>query len=152
MAILLKDSNGVPIPQVMNKEGTGFIALKGEDNGAYTVVYRGTYEIVSTVIAAGQSLSGVVQNKGFKYITIVMPPSWTAANLTFQGSADGTNFYNVFMDGTEVEEVAAAGRCIVMNTNALALTSLPYFKIRSGTSGNPQNQAAERTLTVIMSY
>ena len=80
---------------------------------------------------------------------IFMPDTWTAASLTFQTSLDGTTWFNVIgVDGTEVTKTAIASQYIALDTqNFMGIG--PYFRIRSGTSGTPVNQGAERVLTLM---
>jgi hypothetical protein len=83
-----------------------------------------------------------------------MPAAWTAAGLTFQASLDGINYFNVFDDGTtagtfvETTWTAAASQYQIVAAPA-KWVGVRWLKIRSGTSGVPVNQAAERTLTIV---
>ncbi len=143
------------MPQYRSMDDTAYEKLKGVDGAAFAAVLRGYYTTASATIMSGQSVSTVVSNPGYKYFTIIMPGAWDAANLAFQGSVDNTNYYDVYMDGSMVVELAAASRVIVLNVNALALTSLPYIRIKSVSTSNPAtpvNQTANRTLTIVMSY
>ena len=97
-------------------------------------------------IASGASLSGAIHLHNQRLFAIVMPSSWTAANLTFQGSHDGSTYFDVYNDaGTEVTVVAAASRFIII-ASPVALLGLQRLKVRSGTSGSPVNQGADRAL------
>ncbi len=97
------------------------------------------------VIANGASLSSAVQIRAGLLSVIEMPAAWTAANLTFQSSGDGTNYMNVYDDaGTEVTVTADASRRIQLSPSDWA--GIQYLKVRSGTSAVAVNQAAERTL------
>lgn len=109
-------------------------------------------ETTTAVIANGASLSGEIDLQGFSLQAIVMPSAWTAANLTFQASdTSGGTFNNVHDDaGAEVTVTAAASRCIGLDAVARELDGLRYVKVRSGTSGTPVNQGAERTLTLLL--
>lgn len=106
----------------------------------------------TAVIANAASLSAEVDLEGFKLIAIEMPAAWTAANLTFQASSvTGGTFANVHDDaGVEVAVTAAASRVIGLDATLPDLTAIRFLKIRSGTSGVPVNQGAERTLTLIL--
>jgi len=114
-------------------------------------------EVVSSFkvnIASGSSLSGEVLldnsvPRGKRLFAIVMPSSWTAANLTFQASIDGTTYNNLYdYNGSEVTVTAAASRYIVLDP--LTFAGVAGVKIRSGTSGTPVNQGADRTLTLVV--
>lgn len=107
---------------------------------------------INVTISSGQSLSGALDIGGInvEIIGIVMPVAWTAANLTFQVSADGTTFQNLYDDGgNELMVAAGAGRTIGLHSDvSRALGRFRYLKVRSGTSGTPVNQAADRTITL----
>jgi hypothetical protein len=102
----------------------------------------------SVTIANGQALSTVADLRGLgQVITVIMPSTWTAAALTFQASIDGANFFDVRYNGAEVMDSAPpVSKWIAFDPAVFAAAR--YLKIRSGTSGTPVNQAAERTLTL----
>lgn len=111
----------------------------------------GHIEYDDAVIAASGNLSSAVQIDGGKHIGLIMPSAWTAAGITFQVSMDGINYSNLYDDaGAEVAIVAAASTAIALD-GALKEALMPWkhLKLRSGTSGTPVAQAAERTITVI---
>ncbi len=100
-------------------------------------------------ITSGGALSGSVHLHNQRLFAILMPAQWDAANLTFQGSVDGTNFSEVYDDnGNEVTVQAAAGRFVVLSSPLMFL-GLQRIIIRSGTVGVPVNQTADRLLTLI---
>jgi hypothetical protein len=102
----------------------------------------------SAVIANGQSLSAAFDLGDCSPILLQMPATWTAADLTLQCAADGTNFGNVYdKDGNEYTIKAAASAVIILDL--ADMLGLGLLKLRSGTAGTPVNQAAERTITVI---
>lgn len=105
------------------------------------------FERIAT-IAAGSSLSTAINVGNRVPVGMRMPSGWTTAVLTFQGSVDGTNFYDLYDDGgNEISATVAANRAVVLS--ASAFPSFPYLKIRSGTSSAPVNQAADRVITVM---
>jgi hypothetical protein len=94
-----------------------------------------------TTISNGTALSPAVLAAG-KLTGIQMPAAWTAADITFQGSVDGVTFYDMFdSTGTEVDLTVAASRYVAINP---PIEVSPYIKVRSGTTGTPVNQAADR--------
>ncbi len=113
---------------------------------------EGQYTIKTAIIESGENLSNTIDLRGYKFYGIIMPSSWTTANLTFQGSYDGISYYDVYMDGVEVVESAQAGRLQVINANLFAIATLPFLKIRSGTSSTPVAQGAQRTISILCSY
>jgi hypothetical protein len=108
--------------------------------------------IKTATIALGASLSGAISLQGFKFFAIEMPASWDAANLSFQGSIDGTTYKELQIDGSPVLEVVAADKIYAVNTNAFALATMPFLKVRSGTLATPVNQTAERQIRIYGSY
>ena len=101
---------------------------------------------VTATIAKDASLSDAVELRGGDLIRINMPAAWTAADLTFQvDDGDGT-FRNLWMEwGWELWFDAAASLSIELSVFA-RFQGLTRLKVRSGTSGAPVNQAAEREI------
>lgn len=103
---------------------------------------------LEATIASSGSLSDVIDVRGTTLTGYIMPSAWTAADVTFQGSVDGTNFFNLHDQfGNEIKHVVDASRFIALNPSDLA--SVRFFKIRSGTSAAAVNQAAERKITIV---
>jgi len=101
----------------------------------------------TAAIAASANLSEAVLVDGAAIVGIVMPATWTAANLTFQVSVDGTTYNNLYDQfGTEVNVPASTSRYI--QTNPADFEGFVYIKVRSGTSGTPVTQAAQALLTL----
>lgn len=102
----------------------------------------------TVTILSGQSLSGPGYIGAGQLVAIQMPAAWDAADLTFQGSVDGTNFFNLFDGGgNEVDFQAAASEQITVDKFRGAI----WIKVRSGTSGTPVNQTANRVITLQVS-
>lgn len=107
---------------------------------------------MAAVIASGQSLSGALDFGALVLSRIDMPAEWTAAALTFQVSADGVTYVNLYDEsGNEVTVASAA----VVASRGIALSwinygSIRYLKVRSGTSALPVAQGADRTLTLVL--
>lgn len=109
-----------------------------------------------TTIASGASLSSAISLQsnattycGLRIFGIIMPSEWTSANLTFQVSADGVTYQNLYdANGTEITVVAGASRTIQLDPAVFA--AIPYIKVRSGTSGTAVNQGAARTIGLIL--
>lgn len=111
-------------------------------------------------ISNGGSLSLPVPIQDHVLVGLQLPAAWTAAALTFQaaqgvGKGDGTGTWGDVYDdsGTEVTIAAAAvvaGRVIVNAAILEKLAVLPAIRIRSGTSGAPVNQAADRDIVLLL--
>ena len=107
----------------------------------------------TATIAKDASLSDAVEIAGYHYMGIVMPAAWTtSATLTFQVSADGTTYQNLYDDSGAEVTVSGVAASISISLDALALKLAPwnYIKIRSGTASSAVNQAAARSITVIL--
>lgn len=103
---------------------------------------------VTTTIAAAASLSPAIDLTTKRLAGIIIPSSWSAANLTMQVSPDGTNWSDLYDSvGTEYTITAAASRAIIVPLHDMI--GFRYIKIRSGTAGTPVNQTDARTLTLI---
>lgn len=104
---------------------------------------------LTVTILSGASISDVIPTGARVPIGIVMPAAWTAANLTFQASADGgTTWVNLYTsDGTELTVTASTSRYITLDPNTWV--GVNHLKIRSGTSGSAVNQSADRALTLV---
>lgn len=103
---------------------------------------------LTATISNGQAITASIYLRDQPLVAIQMPASWTAANLTFQGSNDGTTFFDVYnLDGDEYTVTAAASRYIVLSPFEFQWAR--YIKIRSGTTGTPVNQSADRTIVLV---
>ena len=105
-------------------------------------------ETKTATIENGGSLSGAVDLGGRKLVAIVMPAAWDAADLTFQASPDGVNYFDVY-DGSAERTVEVAADYY----SALAIgdwVGIRWLKVRSGTSGTPVAQTLESVLTLVV--
>jgi hypothetical protein len=103
--------------------------------------------VKTATIANGTSLSAAVDLTGLTLVGIQMPSAWTAADLTFEASTDDGTYDDVYDGALEYSVSAAASRFIRIAPSDLV--SAQYLKVRSGTSGTPVNQLAERAITLI---
>ncbi len=108
------------------------------------------WESVSIGIDSGTAITAGINFGGFRLFSIVMPDAWTAANITFQMSPDGGSTWANLKDkdGNEINAVAGASDCIVLDHTLFA--SFQHLRLRSGTSNTPVNQAAVRTVRLIL--
>lgn len=122
---------------------------------AQMTVTSGSPETATATIANGAALSDAVFVDG-RLTGLITPAAWTAAGITFQGSVDGSSFYDIYDDALEttaVERTIAAGNVGTDRFLALALidwTAFAYVKVRSGTTGSPVNQGAQRVVTLVL--
>lgn len=108
------------------------------------------FSVPAVLIANGTSLSAVLEVGPGELVGIIVPNGWTAAGLSFQGSVDGTNFFNLYDNfGAEITvAVPVTTGCLLAWDPSVKCTV--YLKIRSGTLGTPVNQGADRTLTAVI--
>lgn len=106
-----------------------------------------TSYVVSVAIASGAALSGAIDLGEGRAVFVQLPAAWTAANLSFQVSADGVTWADLYdRDGQEYVAQAAAGRAILLPITDFV--GIRHLKIRSGAAAAPVNQGAARTLTL----
>lgn len=97
---------------------------------------------INTAITASINLEGRI------LVGVYMSAAWTPAGLSFQGSSDGATWYDVHTDAAELTATAAAG--IYVAFDPVNLWGITFLKVRSGTSGTSVNQAAARTLILML--
>lgn len=100
----------------------------------------------STSIGNGQSLSSPIDLQGKRLSHIMIPSAWTTGNITFQVSTDGKTYGDYYdASGTEyTATVGGASRTILLPF--ADFIGVQFVKLRSGTTGTPVNQAAERII------
>ena len=108
--------------------------------------------VVTATIANGESLSGAVDltEQGKRLLGIQMPAAWTEAGLTFQASAGGSTYVDLYMGAAELAIPTVVASSFVILPSANDFLGLRYLKIRSGTTGTPVNQGAARTLQLVL--
>ncbi len=102
---------------------------------------------LEVTIPSGTALTGTERIDGYKIVAIQMPSAWTAAALTFQAKArEGADLAELYDGNTVRSETVAVDRYIQLATPIQAQS----VRVRSGTSGTPVNQAADRILTLFL--
>jgi len=101
------------------------------------------------VIANGESLSDAIDLGSARLGGLYLGAGWTAADLTFQASFDGINFFDLYdASGAEVTVDADESRAIALD--AALFRPFRRLKLRSGTAAAAVAQAAERTITLAL--
>lgn len=104
----------------------------------------------TATIANGASLSGVIDCGRARLAKINMPAAWTAASITFQTSADGTTWRDLYdSTGTEYSVTVAANRSIIIPIADFAGSK--FLKLRSGASAAAVVQLGDRVLELVLS-
>jgi hypothetical protein len=106
---------------------------------------------IQVTIANSASLSEAGKFYGNTLIGILMPAAWTSASLSFQGSIDGTNFYDLY-DSTGTEKTCTAGASRILLFPPQDWFGVEWIKVRSGTSAAAVNQGADRVITLLLGY
>lgn len=107
--------------------------------------------LADVTIANNESLSDGVKLYGNTLIGIIMPASWTAAVLSFQGSVDGGTTYYDLYDSTGTEKtVATVGTSRIIMLPPQDWFAIDAIKVRSGTTGSAVNQGGARTIQLIL--
>lgn len=107
-----------------------------------------------TKILSGQSLSGEIDVRGLSVAGVIFPAAWTAADLSFQAAdVSGGTFGEILTDpgsgtGTALALDGAAGQVSLFTLPNL-FDGISFIKVRSGPSGVPVNQGADRALIIL---
>ena len=103
-------------------------------------------------ISNGTALSSGVPFGAKMLVGIAMSAGWDAAVLSFQVSYDGGTTYQemVTSAGTAIGYTVAANQFIAVDPTLWRGVNM--VKVRSGTSGTPVNQTADRILNLITGY
>jgi hypothetical protein len=99
-------------------------------------------------VSADNDLSdGVYIGPLFSLVGIRPPAAWDAAGVAFQVSWDGVT-YDILRDdaGTEITKTVVAGQPRELDSSEFK-TAI-WIKVRSGTSGSPVTQTADRVFTL----
>ena len=108
-----------------------------------------TVDKKTATIANAGTISNAIDLEGYPLTALHMPAAWDTAVISFLSAPtiDGT-YQPVYVDGIELTEPVAAGRCCPISSNAVALASLRFIKLRSGVAGAEVAQTAERVITL----
>ena len=108
--------------------------------------------MLETTIANGESLSGLVELGTLTLVGIEIPADWTAANLTLQTTNEsGGTLVDVYDKAGNEYTITVGGTSRFIALDKSDLQGIGRFiKLRSGTSGTPVNQGADRVLKLIV--
>ena len=119
------------------------------DRGTGLPVESAEAGIATTTIAAAAALGAAVDLDRQRLHRIMLPGDWTAAALSFQASADGQTYADLYDGSGEVviaAGIAAAGRAIVVDP--AIFYGIRFLKVRSGTAAAAVAQGGARSLTL----
>lgn len=104
----------------------------------------------SVTILNGASLSGASADlAGNVLVAVITDSAWDTNAMTFQGSLDGTNWFNIFNGGTEYSLAAIVASTFFAVDRDL-FVGARYVKVRSGTSGAAANQNGDAVVTLVI--
>jgi hypothetical protein len=112
------------------------------------VVQNNEAQSWAVVIANGASVSDEVELGPYVLCGIIMPAAWTAADLSYQVRGHTTGWVDMCLDGDELTDAAAADQYVIVDPADFA--GARFLRIRSGTTGTPVAQGAERTLVLVV--
>jgi hypothetical protein len=96
-------------------------------------------------------ISNVIDLSGYAAVVgLIMPPDWTPAGVTIEGSPNGTDFYPMYegMAPTIVSFSVPPGSLIAINPNRLRCCKA--MRLLSGTRGKLVPQGASREFGVVV--
>lgn len=109
---------------------------------------------VDFIFHQGASVSDPRDVGGFDPIALHFQLPWSTANITFLAAEKLDGTYSGVYGPTGVEAMATIGtgaRVVLLSSGTLAdLRGLRYMKLRSGTEVLPVNQAADRTVRMLV--
>lgn len=105
---------------------------------------------LTVTIANGQSLSDAADLKGLPLVGVILPAGYDTADLSFQGSMDGSTFANIYgRDGTELSLTgAAASRYYLLPPSVVP--GFRHVKVRSGLAASPVSQTGDAIITLVV--
>lgn len=103
------------------------------------------------IIGGSSSLSQAARVSGLRVLGMITPASITGGSVwTFQGSLDGTNFFNIFDTAGNELNCGAQAVSQYYQFGPNFLPGLYSIKVRSGTAGAPVVQTVQISLTLVL--
>ncbi len=151
-AVLAKLNAGLALTAGAAVIGKIIQQVGGSDVSASNPVPVGGAQIATATatIASGTSLSSATDLGTGRLVGIIIPAAWTTAAITFQGSADGVTYFDLYDDA--IERTIASGSVVASRFIALPIADwlmVRAVKIRSGSAASPVNQPADRIVTLV---
>lgn len=106
------------------------------------------YLTFGATVPNGAALSEAIDLRGYEPLAVQMPAAWTAAGLSFEVSDDGVNFADLYNTSGEYTLTVATDRAVALSTPN-ELSGFQFIKVRSGTTGTPVNQGADRLIKIL---
>ncbi len=115
-------------------------------------------ENILTVTMANNVPSIVIDKSHYKNMLIIMPATWTAADITFTVSSTKTGSFSKLVHAEidtapkelRLKDPLANQAIAITGKMEEVLEACPYIKLRSGTFDVPIAQGAARTFIIIL--
>ena len=103
-------------------------------------------------IPSGTSVSGVLDTGRDSILGIVMPSSWTSADLTFEVSYDNITWVGMVYDETssQCNSISSPAPSSAHTVSLSGLLPYRYVRLRSGTTSSPVVQGGDRSVVVLL--
>lgn len=96
----------------------------------------------TATIASGQTVGAAFYVGAKVPVALVMPAAFTGANISFQGSHDGSSYQAIYNGGADYSVPVAASKNVVLNASVFA--GFPFLKLVSDAA-----EGADRSVTVV---
>ena len=138
-------ATAVPVSGPLTDTQIRATALPVAANPVPSQVVAETVTILDT-----ESLSGALEIAGVGVpVALHLDEDWDTEDITFEVSYDGTNFFDLVVDGAEYEiSAAAAEGFYVLDPSVFIMAT--HIKVRSGVLALPVAQNGDTVITVIM--
>lgn len=104
----------------------------------------------TVTITNGASLSAASATlKGYCVVGVITDSAWDTNAMTFQVSADGTNYFNLYKEGTEYNLAGVVASAYNAVDPAVFMGAV-NLKVRSGTAAAAVNQAGAAVVTLVL--
>ena len=103
----------------------------------------------NVTITNGTSLSGALDVADYTVVGVITDSAWDTNAMTFQASADGTNFFNLHNAGTEISFAGVTASKYNIIDPALMM-GVRAIKVRSGTGAAAVNQVGDTVVTIVI--
>lgn len=118
-----------------------FVDPGSEDVGLLGAVDTGLAGGVTTITQTTRGEPVGLDVLGWEIVSIEQPASCEGTAFTFQGSLDGTNFFDIHDDSAEISVTKSATAAQVLYLPGdKRLRGFSKIRVRSGTSASPTNQ------------
>lgn len=105
--------------------------------------------IESVTIASGAAISSVAKIHDNLVLAVIVA-GWTVADMSFQGSVDGTNYYDLYDATGAIIDITPVANAASQIADPLSFAPWNFVKVKSVASGVAVNQATSRTVNLLL--